>query len=236
MVVGYGFYLAQIDDLIAGKARFEAPLGEESQRAAAAIAAAAEGRNTVLVSSGDAGIYGLAALVLEQLGATTDARERRIELVVEPGISAVQAAAARLGGAIGHDFALVSLSDLLTPWPVIERRLGAAAAGDFVVALYNPRSQQRDWQLIRAMEILAENRDRATPVAIARNLGRAGESVNLTSLGSFDPTLVDMLSLVLVGNSQSRSIPFGGKNWLLTPRGYSSKNRPESLRNLGNEE
>ncbi|MCX8501420.1 MAG: precorrin-3B C(17)-methyltransferase [Alphaproteobacteria bacterium] len=236
LVVGYGLYLGQIEDLIAGKPRFEAPLGAETLRVTTAIAAAADGRNTVLVSSGDAGIYGLAALVLEQLEAATDARSRRIELVVEPGISAVQAAAGRLGGAIGHDFALVSLSDLLTPWPVIEQRLAAAATGDFVLALYNPRSQQRDWQLTRAMEILAPHRPATTPVAIARNLGRAGESVSLTSLGEFDPTQVDMLSLVLVGNCQSRTVNFGAQNWLLTPRGYSSKNRRESVPILGKKE
>ncbi|MDI9408219.1 MAG: precorrin-3B C(17)-methyltransferase [Candidatus Pacebacteria bacterium] len=223
VVVGYGLYLEQIADIIAGKQRFDSPLGAESARAAAAIDFAAAGRTTVLVSSGDAGIYGLAALVFEQLESNSDPQIARIEVLVEPGISAVQAAAARLGAAIGHDFVTISLSDLLTPWAVIEQRLSAAAAGDFVVALYNPRSQNRDWQLPRAMEILAQNRPADTPVAIARNLGREAESVTVTGLAEFDPTLVDMFSLVLIGNSQSRGFKFGGKDWLLTPRGYAAK-------------
>jgi cobalt-precorrin 5A hydrolase/precorrin-3B C17-methyltransferase len=139
-----------------------------------------------------------------------------------PGISALQAAASRLGAPLGHDFCAVSLSDLLTPWPVIERRLAAAAAGDFVLALYNPRSERRQSQLVAARDILLAHRAAATPVALARNLGRPGESVTLTTLGALDPTSVDMLTLVLIGSSATRVIP-GDRPLLYTPRGYAAK-------------
>jgi cobalt-precorrin 5A hydrolase/precorrin-3B C17-methyltransferase len=221
-VVGYGLYLDLVGDAIAGKTRHESALGAEEARARTALDLAAEGRAVALVSSGDAGIYGLAALVFELIDRAATPEWRRVALSVVPGLSALQAAAARLGAPLGHDFCAISLSDLLTPWPVIERRLTAAAEGDFVVALYNPRSQRRRFQLDRAREILLAARPPETPVALARNLGRSGESVAITTLAALADSAVDMLTLVLVGSSTTRRIP-GDPPRLYTPRGYGAK-------------
>jgi cobalt-precorrin 5A hydrolase/precorrin-3B C17-methyltransferase len=221
-VVGYGLYLDLLGPALAGKARHETGLGAEEGRARKALGLAASGHAVALVSSGDAGIYGLATLVFELIDREDRAEWRRIALTVVPGISALQAAAARLGAPLGHDFCAISLSDLLTPWLLIERRLAAAAAGDFVVALYNPRSQRRRDQLAAAREILLSERAADTPVALARNLGRAGESVTVTTLAEVDCDAVDMLTLVLIGNSQTRTIQ-GTPPRLYTPRGYAGK-------------
>jgi cobalt-precorrin 5A hydrolase / precorrin-3B C17-methyltransferase len=175
-----------------------------------------------LVSSGDAGIYGLASLVFELIDGENRAEWRRVALDVIPGVSALQAAAARAGAPLGHDFCAISLSDLLTPWPTIERRLVAAASGDFVVALYNPRSARRVTQLVAARRILLAHRPAATPVAVARNLGRENESLVLTTLAEFDPGIVDMLTLVIVGNSETRLLA-GRTPRIYTPRGYEGK-------------
>jgi len=142
---------------------------------------------------------------------------------VVPGVSALQAAAARLGAPLGHDFCAISLSDLLTPWEAIERRLSAAAAADFVIALYNPRSERRSWQLERARALIAPHRAPDTPVGVARQLGRPGESVTATSLGALDVDSVDMLSLVLIGSSTTRRLELGDGARLYTPRGYADK-------------
>jgi cobalt-precorrin 5A hydrolase / precorrin-3B C17-methyltransferase len=224
-IVGYALYLDLLGAAIAGKARHESALGAEEARARKALELAAEGRAVALVSSGDAGIYGLAALVFELLEREARPEWRRLLLTVVPGVSALQAAASRLGAPLGHDFCAVSLSDLLTPWAVIERRLAAAAAGDFVVALYNPRSERRRNQLDRAREILLGHRAAGTPVALARNLGRPGESIRLTTLGALAGEDVDMLTLVLVGSSATRLIP-GAPPLLYTPRGYAAKRAP----------
>ncbi|HEX6841413.1 MAG TPA: precorrin-3B C(17)-methyltransferase [Stellaceae bacterium] len=221
-IVGYGLYLDLLGAAIAGKARHESGLGAEAERARRALDLAAAGRRVALVSSGDAGIYGLAALVLELIDREARPEWRRIALEIVPGVSALQAAAARLGAPLGHDFCAISLSDLLTPWPVIERRLVAAAEGDFVVALYNPRSERRQAQLPAAREILLAHRAPETPVALARNLGRAGESIRIATLGALDPDDVDMLTLVLVGSSATRLVP-GDPPRLYTPRGYAAK-------------
>jgi cobalt-precorrin 5A hydrolase/precorrin-3B C17-methyltransferase len=177
-----------------------------------------------LVSSGDAGIYGLASLVFELLEREDRDDWRRIAIEVLPGVSAMQAAAAKLGAPLGHDFCAISLSDLLTPWSTIERRLRAAADGDFVVALYNPRSARRVTQLQIAREILLAARPGATPVALARNLGREGESLVVTTLAALDPAEIDMLTLVLIGSSTTRKLP--GTDQLYTPRGYAAKRTP----------
>jgi cobalt-precorrin 5A hydrolase/precorrin-3B C17-methyltransferase len=222
-VVGYGLYLDLLGAAIAGKARHESGLGAEEARVAKALALAAEGRCVALVSSGDAGIYGLAALVFELLDREDAACWRRsVAVRVIPGVSALQAAAARLGAPLGHDFCAISLSDLLTPWPEIERRLSAAAAADFVIALYNPASERRRTPIIAAHEILLAHRAAATPVALARNLGRAGESVAITTLGALDVAAIDMLTLVLVGNRTTRVLA-GPPPRLYTPRGYAAK-------------
>jgi cobalt-precorrin 5A hydrolase/precorrin-3B C17-methyltransferase len=219
-VVGYGLYLDLLGPAIAGKTRHETGLGAETERARQALDLAASGRSVALVSSGDAGIYGLASLVFERLDREDRPDWRRVALTVVPGLSALQAAAARIGAPLGHDFCAISLSDLLTPWPTIERRLRAAADGDFVVALYNPRSQRRDTQLVAAREILLSARPPETPVALARNLGRPSETITTTTLAALDPGTVDMLTLVLIGNSQTRFVT-GTAGWIYTPRGYA---------------
>ena len=223
-IVGYRLYLDLLGPLAAGKALHPYALGEEEARVAAALALAAAGRSVALVSSGDAGIYAMASLVFELIEREGDADWQRVEIVGLPGISAMQAAAARVGAPLGHDFCAISLSDLLTPWPVIAARLEAAAAGDFVVALYNPVSQRRRHQLGAARDILLGRRPPGTPVVVARNLGRPGETVSLTTLAALDPAAVDMLSLVLIGSSTTRVVarPDGGA-WVYTPRGYERK-------------
>jgi len=223
-LVGYRLYLDLLGQLTSGKTVHAFELGAEEARVRAALALAAAGRSVALVSSGDAGIYAMGSLVFELVERSGDPNWARIEVVCLPGVSAMQVAAARLGAPLGHDFCAVSLSDLLTPWPVIEQRLRAAAAGDFVVALYNPVSQRRRSQLAAARDILLQARSADTPAAIARNLGRDGEQLRLTTLGALDPADVDMLSIVLIGSGATRRVerPDGGA-WLYTPRGYDRK-------------
>ena len=222
-VLGYGRYLDLLEPLPPGCARHAFPIGAEEERCRAALALAAEGRRVALVSSGDAGVYGMASLLFELLdGEAADSGWRGIALAVEPGISALQAAAARAGAPIGHDFCAISLSDLLTPWPAIERRLRAAAEADFVVALYNPASVRRRTQMVQARAILAARRPPDCPVVVARNLGRAGEQVTVTTLDRLDTDAIDMLTVVVVGSSQTRRVDHAGRTWLYTPRGYGA--------------
>ncbi len=212
---GYSLYLDLLEPLRRpDQVRREGRLTEESGRCAEALALAAQGLRVALISSGDSGIYGMAGLALEQWLCLA-AKDRPV-FQVHPGISALQLAAARAGAPLMHDFCTISLSDRLTPWPVIEDRLRGAAAGDFVVALYNPRSQGRDWQLGRARELLLEHRQLSTPVLIARQLGRRGEALTLTTLEHLPIAQIDMLSLVLVGNSSS----YVKDGRFVTPRGY----------------
>ena len=223
--VGYGLYL----DLVAHHRHHQHEhrfaLGEEETRVRHAISLAAEGRNVALVCSGDAGIYAMASLVYEALAAPSlQSEATRIAVEVVPGISAFQAAAARAGALIGHDFCAISLSDLLTPWEVIENRLKAAAEGDFVIAFYNPRSARRGDHLARAMAILSSHRPPDTPVVVASNLGRPSETLEIVEFSAFDPETVDMLTIVLVGSSQSRQFTRGdGRTHAFTPRGYAAK-------------
>ncbi len=219
--VGYGLYLDLLGDLVQGKVLHETGLGDETGRARRALDLAAQGETVALVSSGDAGIYGLATLVFDLLDREDRPDWRRVELAVSPGISALQAAASRAGAPLGHDFCAISLSDLLTPWPAIETRLKAAAAADFVVALYNPRSLRRRDQLVAAKAIFLEHRPPETPVLLARNLGRAEEKITCVSLADFDPEMVDMLTLVMIGASSTRRV--AGTSWVYTPRGYAGK-------------
>lgn len=222
-VVGYGLYLDLVADLIVGKRQHSTPLSEEEGRVRVALDLAAEGRTVALVSSGDPGIYALAALVFELLDREDRPAWNRLAIDVVPGITALQAAAARAGAVVGHDFCAISLSDLLTPWADIERRLRAAADGDFVVALYNPVSQRRRTQLPAACDILRAARAPETPVVLARNLGRAGETIRVIELRSFRPDDVDMLTVVLVGSSRTRLIERGTHRFVYTPRGYAAK-------------
>ncbi len=224
-LVGYSLYLDLLEGLTKNKTRHDFDLGREEDRVRHAMELAGEGRNVALVCSGDAGIYAMATLVFELLehGQLSDAAGR-ISIQVSPGISALQAAAARAGAPLGHDFCTISLSDLLTPWEMIKKRVKAAAEGDFVIAFYNPVSKRRRIQLSHAKDMLLEYRPKDTPVILATNLGRDGENVRIIPLVDLDINEVDMLTVVVVGSSESRVIRTGdGRNWVYTPRGYAAK-------------
>ncbi len=226
--VGYGLYLDLVSDLSEETREHRFELGEEEVRARHALELAGEGRDVALVCSGDAGIYAMASLVFELLdtgssGAALSDAASRVDITVVPGISALQAAAAKAGAPLGHDFCAISLSDLLTPWEAIEKRIHAAAEGDFVVAFYNPKSRRRTDQLGQAISILSTNRPDDTPVIIAASLGRPEEHITTTSLGTFDPEQVDMLSIVIVGSSATRCIAKIRPARIYTPRGYEAK-------------
>ncbi len=231
-LVAYSLYLDLLGSRIAGKTRHDFGLGEEETRVRAALDLAAEGRNVALISSGDIGIYAMATLVFELIEREQKAGWDRLDIEVTPGISALQAAAARSGAPLGHDFCTISLSDLLTPWEVIESRITAAAEGDFVISFYNPVSMKRRTQLQVAKEILLRHRPEQTPVIIARNLGRETESVTFVPLVDLDPEQVDMLTLVMVGSSESRltTTNSGAKSWVYTPRGYAGKMNKQALK------
>jgi cobalt-precorrin 5A hydrolase/precorrin-3B C17-methyltransferase len=224
-VVGYSLYLDLLGRAIEGKSCHPSAIGEEEVRVCLALDLAAEGRSVALVSSGDAGIYGLAPLVFELLDAPAKAEWRTIDLMVIPGISAFQAAAARAGAPLGHDFCVVSLSDLMTPWETILGRLEAAAAADFVVALYNPRSARRQAQLAETVDVLLRRRSPETPVFIGRNLGREGEERRIICLSELAGAEIDMLTMVLVGSSRTRRIDSDPAR-LYTPRGYFDRSFP----------
>ena len=215
VVVGYSPYLDLIEPMLAGKELVSSGMMKEIERCRIALDRAAGGEVTALVSSGDAGVYGMAGLALELAATMPDPPE--IEIV--PGVSAVQAAAAVLGAPLMHDFAVISLSDLLTQWEVIVRRLEAAAAADFVVALYNPKSRGRTTQIAEARRILLASRPGNTPVGIVRNALRKGQKRVITTLGSMLDTTIDMFSLVIIGNSSTR-IDNAGR--MVTPRGYKA--------------
>jgi cobalt-precorrin 5A hydrolase/precorrin-3B C17-methyltransferase len=218
--IGYQGYL----DLLAKPAHVRDhgfALGREEDRARAALELAATGKPVALISSGDAGIYAMASLVFELMDREANPTWQRVDVVMTPGISALQAAAARAGAPLGHDFCAISLSDLLTPWSVIEERLKAAAEGDFVVALYNPASLRRREGLARAVRILGMMRPASTPVIIAKNLGRDGERVEVIALSDLDQDSIDMMTLLIIGSSQTRMSPrLHGEPFVYTPRGY----------------
>ena len=215
-LVGYSLYLDLLGSFARGKTCHDFQIGQERDRVIAALNLAAQGKTVALVSSGDPGIYAMASLVFECLETGGRVDWNRLAVEIAPGISAMQACAARVGAPLGHDFCAISLSDLLIPWAVIENRLHAAADGDFVVALYNPASERRRWQIVRALEVLGAKRPSETPVILARALGRSEEAISVTQLIDFDTGTVDMLSLVMVGNSQTRIMG----RWVHTPRGY----------------
>jgi cobalt-precorrin 5A hydrolase/precorrin-3B C17-methyltransferase len=210
-VIGYRAYLDQCDDLLRpGQEALRSPIGDEVVRAKQALTEASAGRRVALVCSGDAGVYGMASIACELADGAVD-----IEVI--PGVTAALAAAAALGAPLGHDHAAISLSDLLTPWAVIESRLRAAAVGDLVVSLYNPRSQGREWQLDAACRLLLEYRPPDTPVGVVTDAGRGDrERVVLTTLAELDTAGVGMTSCVIVGSTTSRVI--AGR--MVTPRGY----------------
>lgn len=227
-LVGYGLYIDLLGPLATGKARSDFPLGGEEDRCRYALEQAGKGLNVALVCSGDAGIYAMAALVFELLDRGPDAMgvsdaARRVEAICSPGVSALQGAAARAGAPLGHDFCAISLSDLLTPREDILRRLKAAAEGDFVIAFYNPVSQRRRTLLAEAREILLQHRPADTPVMLASSLGRPEEYVRYRKLAELNVDEVDMLTVVLVGSSQSRLAMLGEGPRMYTPRGYARK-------------
>jgi cobalt-precorrin 5A hydrolase/precorrin-3B C17-methyltransferase len=218
VVIGYGPYVDQCADLIGPHHEvIRSPIGDEEGRASRAVEEASAGRRVALVCSGDAGVYAMASVALEQ-AAASDGAAWPFDLEVVPGITAATAAAAVLGAPLGHDHAAVSLSDLLTPWTTIESRLQAVAAADLVVSLYNPRSRGRPWQLDAARRILLGHRAPSTPVGVATDLSRGGERVRLTTLAELDPEDVGMTTCVVVGSSATRSV--NGR--MVTPRGYRS--------------
>jgi cobalt-precorrin 5A hydrolase/precorrin-3B C17-methyltransferase len=219
--VGYKFYLDLAGTLRFGQKRHDSDNREEIDRARFALDLAASGKSVAVVSSGDPGIFAMAAAVFEAIDFDAKPEWQGIDIRVAPGISAMQAAAAAIGAPLGHDFCVISLSDILKPWEVIEQRIAAAAAADLVMAFYNPISKQRIWQLPKAIEILLQSRDPQTPVILGRNLGRPGQSVRVSTLGEFQPEDADMRTLVIVGSSQTRIIPRQyGDVWVYTPRRY----------------
>ena len=227
-LVGYGLYIDLLGPLAAGKSRSDFPLGGEEARCRYALEQAGKGKNVALVCSGDAGIYAMGALVFELLDRGVDqmgvsAAARRVEVVCSPGISALQGAAARAGAPLGHDFCTISLSDLLTPRDDILRRLKAAAEGDFVIAFYNPVSKTRRTLLAEAREILLQHRPANTPVMLASSLGRPEENVCYRRLADLKVDEVDMLTVVLIGSSNSRLAQLGEGPRMFTPRGYARK-------------
>jgi precorrin-3B C17-methyltransferase len=212
-IVGYKYYFQFIEPYVKeGCQCIDTGMKKERERAEQAFSLAETGKTVVVISSGDAGLYGMAPLVYEM----AEAKGSDITIETLPGISAFQKAASLLGAPIGHDTCIISLSDLMTPWEVIERRIKAAATGDFVTAVYNPKSHGRYWQLYRLQELFLKERSADTPVGYVRQAGRPEQEVKVTTLGAFDPEDIDMFTVVLIGNSQS----YIANGKMITPRGY----------------
>ena len=228
VIIGYKYYFQFIEPYLKpGTPCIDTGMKKERERAEEAFVQAGQGKTVCVISSGDAGIYGMAPLIWEMK------RERGsdVEIEVLPGISAFQKAASLLGAPIGHDLCIISLSDLMTPWEKIERRIFAAAVGDFITAVYNPRNHGRYWQLYRLQEIFLKHRDPSTPVGFVRQAGREDQQVTLTTLGEFDPVQVDMFTVVIIGNSQS--YVYDGK--FITPRGYYREKDDKNAKGIGQE-
>ena len=216
VIVGYKYYFQFIEPYVKdGCECIDTGMKKERERAEQAFLLAEQGKTVVVISSGDAGIYGMAPLIYEMKKATLS----NVEIETLPGISAFQKAASLLGAPIGHDVCLISLSDLMTPWEVIERRIKAAAVGDFVTAVYNPKSHGRYWQLYRLQELFLKYRSGETPVGYVRQAGREEQDIKVTTLGDFDPEDVDMFTVIIIGNSQS----YIADGKFITPRGYYKK-------------
>lgn len=220
VVIGYHYYFQFIQHLVHPDALcIGKELSEEEKRAEIAIQHASEGEHVVVIGSGDASIYAMASIVYQKVA------EQKLDIPVEtvPGISAFITAGSKLGAVLGHDFCCISLSDLMTPWTTIQKRIHAAAMGDFVTGLYNPKSKKRYWQLQTLKNIYLQYRPATTPVAICKQLGRTEENIKITTLGELDVNEVDMFCVVLIGNSQT----FRYKDHLITPRGYLNR-KPET--------
>ena len=217
-VVGYKRYVDLIAELVAGKTVLDTGMTQEIDRCRAALKAASEGETVVVISSGDAGIYGMAGLVLELLVKMDEAERPEFGGVI-PGVSAMSAAAGLLGAPIMHGFVVISLSDLLTPWEIIQERAELAAQGDFVTALYNPRSNKRVGQINAVQDIFLRHRAPETPVGIVTGASRTNEAVLISTLDEFTKEDINMFSLVIIGNSKTRQVG----DWMITPRGYQKR-------------
>jgi len=221
VLVGYRTYVDRVPHR-RGQVRHATDNRVEADRARHSLQLAADGARVAVVSSGDPGIFAMASAVLEVMHSETGALAH-VPVRVVPGLSAMQAAASRVGAPLGHDFAVISLSDILKPWDVIEQRLAAAGAADFALALYNPASRTRREQLDRALAVLREHRAATTPVVVARAVGSEAETVTVTTLGEFDAGVVDMRTLLIVGSSTTTTIPANGRcgqELVYTPRSY----------------
>lgn len=211
-IVGYKIYLNLIREIIGEKRTIQSGMGKEEERCAAAFEEACRGKVVTIVSSGDPGVYGMAGLILEIAGKSP----AKIPIEIIPGITAASAAASLLGAPLAHDHAVISLSDLLTPWEIIEKRLRLAAEGDFITVLYNPKSTQRTWQIEKARETFLNYKPSDTPVGIVRNARRDGESITITTLGKMLEHHIDMTTIVIIGNSDT----FVFNSFMVTRRGY----------------
>jgi precorrin-3B C17-methyltransferase len=219
LVVGYRTYIGLVQHLLDGKEVVQTGMTEEIGRARAAVERARAGGKVALISSGDAGVYGMAGLVFEVLREIGWTREQSPELRIIPGMTALNSCASRVGAPLVHDSCSISLSDLLTPWPVIAKRIEHAAAADFVIGLYNPASGRRTRQIVEAQKIIRGHRAGTTPVALVKSAYRDLEQVVLTDLDHFLEYEIGMLTTVLVGSSQT----FVFEGYMVTPRGYSNK-------------
>lgn len=227
VIVGYKYYFRFVENIIKpGTPCIDTGMKKERERALQAFEYAEQDKTVCVISSGDAGIYGMAPLVYEM----KTERNSDVEVEVLPGISAFQKAAALLGCPVGHDFCVISLSDLMTPWDKIEKRIEAAATADFVTAVYNPKSKGRYWQLYRLQEIFLQYCSPETPVGYVRQAGRDEQEIKVTTLEKFDPEEVDMFTVVIIGNSQSY---FSADNTFITPRGYYREDIDNGARNIG---
>ena len=223
VIVGYKYYFQFIESYVPeGCTCIDTGMKKERERAEEAFRLAEEGKTVLVISSGDAGIYGMGPLVYEM----RRQRQSSVEIESLPGISAFQKAASLLGAPIGHDLCIISLSDLMTPWEVIERRIRAAAEGDFVTAVYNPKSHGRYWQLYRLQELFLAVRSGDTPLGYVRQAGRPEQEVTITTLANFDPEAVDMFTVILIGNSQS----YINGDQIITPRGYYREQQTDDLK------
>ena len=223
VIVGYKYYFQFIESYVKpGCECIDTGMKKERERAEQAFLLAEKDKAVIVISSGDAGIYGMAPLIYEM----KQERQSDIEVETLPGISAFQKAASLLGAPIGHDFCIISLSDLMTPWEVIERRIKSAATGDFVTAIYNPKSHGRYWQLYRLVELFLQERSAETPVGYVRQAGREEQETKVTTLGAFDPEDVDMFTVVLIGNSQT----YIADGKMITPRGYYREEKDDDVK------
>ena len=222
-IVGYRPYVDRVPER-EGVARYMSDNRVELDRARHALALACEGRAVAVVSGGDPGVFAMAAAIFEAVEAG-EPRWRSLDIRVLPGVSAMQAAAARLGAPLGHDFCAISLSDNLKPWSVVEKRLAAAAEADFVIALYNPASKARPERIHQAFTCLRDRKSGSTPVIFARAVGRPDERIAITRLAIADPGFADMATLVLIGSSETRLVERGGgkQPFVYTPRSYGAR-------------